>query len=116
MNGNAVDWARRPPRLAGRTDVFGLYVEDQSMVPAYRPGALVLVERARPPAPGDDVVIELLPADERDERRALIKRLVAVNNKFVRVEQYNPPKEIEFPRQQVAHLYRVMTMADLLGS
>ena len=115
MNGDAVDWVRRPPRLAGRTDVFGLYVEDQSMVPAYRPGALVLIERARPPAPGDDVVIELLPANPRDERRALIKRLVSITAKTVKLEQYNPAKELEFPRQQVASLFRVMTVADILG-
>lgn len=115
MNGQAVDWARRPPRLAGRTDVFGVYVEDQSMVPAHRPGALLIVERARPPAPGDDVVIEILPANPREERRALIKRLVAINGKIVRLEQYNPPRELEFPRQQVASIYRVMTMSDLLG-
>lgn len=115
MNGEAVDWARRPPRLAGRSDVFGLYVEDQSMVPAHRPGALVLVERARPPAPGDDVVVELLPATPREERRALIKRLVSVNAKTVVLEQYNPPATLEFPRKQVGSLFRVMTVADLLG-
>lgn len=115
MNGDAVDWARRPPRLAGRNDVFGLYVEDQSMVPAYRPGALILVERARPPAPGDDVVVELLPANPREERRALIKRLVSIGSKTVRLEQYNPVQQLEFPRKQVASIFRVMTMADLLG-
>lgn len=115
MNGDAVDWVRRPPRLVGRADVFGLYVEDQSMVPVYKPGSLILVERARPPAPGDDVVVELLPAGPREERRALIKRLVALNGKSVKLEQFNPAKELEFPRQQVASLFRVMTMADLLG-
>ena len=115
MNGEAVDWARRPPRLAGRSDVFGLYVEDTSMVPAFRPGALVLVERARPPAPGDDVVVELLPTGPRDERRALIKRLVAINGKTVRLEQYNPARELEFSRKQIGSIFRVMTMADLLG-
>ena len=85
------------------------------MVPAHRPGALVLVERARPPAPGDDVVIELLPANPRDERRALIKRLVGINGKTVKVEQYNPPLQLEFPRKQVSSILRVMTVADLLG-
>lgn len=115
MNGDAVDWARRPPRLVGRADVFGLYVEDQSMVPAFRPGALVIVERLRPPAPGDDVVVEILPANPKEERRALIKRLVAINSRIVRLEQYNPARELEFPRAQVASIHRVMTMADVLG-
>lgn len=86
------------------------------MVPAHRPGALVLVERARPPAPGDDVVLEILPASPREERRALIKRLVLVTPKIVKVEQYNPPLQLEFPRKQVASIFRVMTVADLLGA
>lgn len=115
MNGEAIDWALRPPRLKGRSDVFGLYVEDQSMIPAFRPGSLVLVERARPPAPGDDVVIDLQPERAGDDHRALIKHLVAITSTTIRLLQHNPPKEIEFPRKQVAHLYRVMTITDLLG-
>lgn len=112
MNGDAVDWVRRPPRLIGRADVFGVYVEDLSMVPAFKPGALVIVEKARPPAPGDDVVIEIM---EGGEQRALIKNLVLANHKMVRLQQYNPPKEIEIDRSQVVRMFRVMPLADLLG-
>ena len=112
MNGDAVDWVRRPPRLNGRNDVFGVYVEDISMVPAFKPGALVIVEKARPPAPGDDVVIEVL---EDGEQRALIKNLVFSNHKIVRLQQYNPPKEIEIDRLQIVRMFRVMPLADLLG-
>lgn len=115
MNGDPIDWVRRPPRLDGRPDVFGLYVEDLSMVPAYRPGALILVERARPPSPGDDVVIELRPSNPREDQRAIIKRLVALTPTIVRLEQFNPAKELEFPRKQIIHMYRVMTLAELLG-
>lgn len=115
MNGDAIDWARRPPRLKGRTDVFGLYVEDLSMIPAFRPGGLILVERARPPAPGDDVVVELKPERQGDDQRALIKHLLAITPTMVRLMQHNPSKELEFPRKQVVRLYRVMTMTDLLG-
>lgn len=112
MNGDAVDWVRRPPRLIGRTDVFGVYVEDLSMVPAFKPGALVIVEKARPPAPGDDVVVEIM---EGGEQRALIKNLVLSNHKVVRLQQYNPPKEIEIDRSQIVRMFRVMPLADLLG-
>lgn len=115
MNGEAIDWARRPPRLKGRTDVFGLYVEDLSMIPAFRPGALILVERARPPSPGDDVVIEIRPEKQGEDARALIKHLVALTPTMVKLLQHNPHKELEIPRKQVIHLYRVMPLADLLG-
>lgn len=112
MNGEAVDWVRRPPRLTGRSDVFGVYVEDLSMVPAFKPGALVIVEKARPPAPGDDVVIEII---EGGEQRALIKNLVLSNHKIARLQQYNPPKEIEIDRAQIVRMFRVMPLSDLLG-
>jgi phage repressor protein C with HTH and peptisase S24 domain len=115
MNGDAIDWARRPPRLKGRTDVFGLWVEDISMVPAYRPGALILVERARPPSPGDDVVVEIRAEKPGDDPRALIKHLVALTATTVKLLQHNPSKELEIPRKQVIHLYRVIPLADLLG-
>ena len=115
MNGDAIDWARRPPRLKGRRDVFGLWVEDISMVPAYRPGALILVERARPPSPGDDVVVEMRAEKPGDDPRALIKHLVALTATTVKLLQHNPSKELEIPRKQVIHLYRVIPLADLLG-
>jgi phage repressor protein C with HTH and peptisase S24 domain len=116
MNGDPIDWARRPPRLEGRADVFGAYVEDLSMVPRYEPGELVFIERARPPAPGDHVVVEIVESTSRDERKALIKKLVSVSTATVRLEQYNPPKVLEYQRKQVLHMYRVMPLADLLGT
>lgn len=115
-NGDAIDWVRRPPRLLGRKDVFGLYVEDTSMVPRFDPGALVVVEKSRPPAVGDDVVVELLPEHPRDERRALIKRLAGPIGPTVKLEQFNPPLILEFPRKRVANILRVMTLSDLLGT
>lgn len=114
-NGDALDWVRRPPRLVGRTDVFGLWVEDTSMVPRYEPGALVIVEKARPPSIGDDIVIELAPENARDEQRALIKRLVAQTSAIIRLEQFNPPKILEYPRKRVLNILRVMTMSDIFG-
>lgn len=115
MNGDAIDWARRVPRLNGRADIFGAYVEDLSMVPAHRPGSLVLCEKARPPSPGDDVIIDLQPANAGDDHKTLIKHLVRITAKIVVVEQYNPPKMLEFPRKQVVGLYRIIPLADLLG-
>ena len=112
---DAVDWARRPPRLAGRTDVFGLYVEDLAMIPAFRHGSLVLVERARPPSPGDDVFIEIAPDTPSGQHLTLIRHLVALTTTTVRIKQYDPPKERDIPRKQVTRLYRVMPLADLLG-
>jgi phage repressor protein C with HTH and peptisase S24 domain len=114
-NGDASDWALMPPRLESRTDVFGLWVEDESMVPAHDPSTLIVVETVRPPQIGDDVVIELRPVDERDEQRAILKRLVGRNGKEIRVQQFNPPKVFTIELKRIIHLYRVMRMAEVLG-
>lgn len=82
------------------------------MIPAFKPGALVIVEKARPPAPGDDVVIEVM---EDGEQRAIIKNLVFSNHKLVRLQQYNPAKEIEIDRSKIVRMFRVMPLSDLLG-
>lgn len=114
-NGEATDWARRPPRLRGRTDVFGLWVEDTSMVPAFKPGSLIIVERARPASIGDDVVVEILPANPREEMQTILKTLAASTSTVIKLAQHNPPKVLEFPRKRIKSIHRVMTMADLFG-
>lgn len=114
LNGEPLDWGRRPPRLKDRKDVFGVLVEEMSMLPRHAPGDLVYVERLRPPRVGDDVVVQLQDGPEA-EHRAILKRLAKVTPTKITLEQFNPPKLIEVPRKNVVHLYRVMTMMDLLG-
>ena len=112
MCGGAVDYARRPARLLGRDDVFAVWVDDPTMMPAFRAGALVLAERLRPPSIGDDVLLEIEPA-KGDQPPAQIRRLISISAKTVLVEQFNPPRQLEYPRDRVT-LYRVMTIADLV--
>lgn len=96
--------------------MFGLWVEDTSMVPAFKPGSLIIVERARPPSIGDDVVVELAPEHPRDEQRAILKTLAASTSTTLKLAQHTPPKIIEVPRKRVLSIHRVLTMADLFGS
>lgn len=114
-NGNAIDYALRPHRLAGRTDVAGFWVEDLSMVPAYKPGSLIIVEKLRPPQIGDDVIFELLPEIARDERRALVKQFAGRTATHYKFAQHNPPKVIQYPVKRVANLMRVIPLAELFG-
>lgn len=114
-NGTPVDFALRPARLAGRTDVAGFWVEDISMIPAYKPGSLVIAEKKRPPQIGDDVIFELLPETARDDRRAMIKRYLARTPTLYKFEQFNPPKTLEFPLKRVTSLMRVIPLAELFG-
>lgn len=116
MGGEAIDWALRPPKLDGRKDVFGLYVEDPVMFPAYRLGALIFVERARPPAPGDDIVIECLLEGDRDDARTLVRTLISATTTEVTIQQYTPPKQIVVARKLVTVMLRIMPLIDLLGA
>lgn len=113
MANEAIDYARRHPALNGRTDVFGLYVEDVSVSPAFNPGDLVLVE-GKPPRGGDHVVVEYKDGPH-DEPKAILKKLKAMTPSVVRLEQYNPPKVIEIKRAHIIRMRRVLTMMDLFG-
>lgn len=114
-NGTAIDYALRPVRLQGRADVAGFWVEDLSMVPAYKPGALVIVEKKRPAQVGDDVIFELLPANSRDDRRAMIKQYAGRTATHYKFAQHNPAKVLEYPIKRVANLMRVIPLSELFG-
>lgn len=111
MRGDAIDYVRRPPSLAGRTDVFALYIEDVSMVPAFNLGDLVFVERRRPRV-GDHCIVEY-QSDAKNELRCIIKKLAGVTPTSFKFEQYNPHKILEIKTQAITKMQRVMTMSDL---
>jgi hypothetical protein len=88
---------RRPPALAGRKNVYGVYVSGASMVPRFREGEPVIVDPRRPPMIGDDVVVQLRSPDEHEGERTtavLIKRLARRSASFVELEQYNPAHDL----------------------
>lgn len=114
MNGETGDFARRPPRYAGRDDVFALYVQGTSMEPRYFAGELILLEKRRPPQNGDHVVVELHPGRD-GTREAFLKVLVARTGTKIRLQQYNPPKTIEIDLARVGQVLRVLNTVDLLG-
>lgn len=113
MANEAIDFARRPPALEGRADVFGLYVEDVSMSPAFNPGDLVLVE-GKPPRAGDHVVVEFKDTPD-DDPKAILKKLKAMTPTVIKLEQYNPPRTIEVKRAHLIRMRRVLTMMDIFG-
>lgn len=115
MNGETGDYMRRPPRYAGRSDLFALFVQGESMQPRYYSGELIYVEKQRPPQNGDHVVVELHP-DENGICEAYLKQLVAMTPTKVRLQQYNPSKTLEIDRKRIHQVLRVLSMMDLLGS
>jgi len=115
LNGQIVDYVRRPPRLMGRSDVFAAYVQGNSVSPWREPGQLIYLEGARPPKAMDYVLVELKPHNGDDVRPALVKRLLAVTPTRVRLRQYTPAKDFEVDRRRILRIFRVLDWDELMG-
>ena len=115
--GEAIDHLRRPPLLAGRDDVYAIYVQGTSMEPKFEWGDAVIVDTRRPASPGDYVVVQLAAPDgEQDMRRmALIKRLVRRSGTFVELLQFNPSITFKIDAAKITSIHRVLSLTDLLG-
>jgi phage repressor protein C with HTH and peptisase S24 domain len=114
LNGEVVDFARRPPGISQLRDVFALYVVGDSMAPWRQPGDLVYCTRSRHPRPGDYVVVEL-QAEEGEPQAALLKRLVGLRGQRLVLEQYNPREELKIDQGRIKQLYRVIDWPELRG-
>lgn len=115
LNGQIVDYVRRPPRIAGRRDVFAIYLQGRSMWPWRDSGQLVYAETARAAKNLDFVIVEMKPTPSDDVRPALVKRLLAVTPNKVKLEQFNPAKTIEIDGRKILKIYRIMDWDELLG-
>lgn len=115
MNGQAVDYVRRPPALAGLKDAFAIYLVGHSMEPRYDNGGLLFVHPGRPINPGCDVLVEL-HGEHGGVGHCMVKTLVRqAGGKYI-LQQYNPPRDdIEVPVDQVRHIYRILRNEELLG-
>jgi phage repressor protein C with HTH and peptisase S24 domain len=116
LNGQTVDMAPRPPGIANRKGVYALRVTGDSMEPKYEEGERVYVDSLRAPAIMDYVVIELRSPEDGENGDSFIKRLIKrTPNKYIAI-QFNPPKELEFDREEVKLIHRVIPIDELLGA
>lgn len=115
MNGDTIDFVRRPPRLEGRADVFSLYVVGDSMWPWRKPRSIIYCEAKRAPSIGDYVVIELRAPIGSPDKPALLKELIGLTASRLKLRQYNPPREFEIERKRVEKMYRVIDTDELFS-
>lgn len=115
FNGETVDYIRRPLGIAKAKRAYATYVVGDSMVPAFREGAVLFVNPDRPPSIGDDVVIELHPVRDGEPGPGYIKRLKKRTSTKIIVEQFNPPDDLEFDLADVKAMHRVVPWNELLG-
>lgn len=101
-NGDIQGVVLRPGPLMGVANAFACYMTGDSMEPRFEAGELLYINPIKPIRARDYVLIELA------DHQAFVKRLVRRTSEKVIVEQFNPQREIEYDRNQIRHMYRVV--------
>jgi phage repressor protein C with HTH and peptisase S24 domain len=113
---DVVDMVRRPPGLAANRQAYALYVEGESMVPAYRPGDLIMVDPSKKCRVGDRVVVVVLDhTDEGAEHMAYVKELVKDAGESFLLKQFNPPMDLTFDKSKTVVMHRILTTSEMMG-
>ncbi|GAA0278561.1 hypothetical protein LNAOJCKE_4580 [Methylorubrum aminovorans] len=116
FNGQMIDHAPRPPGIANRKDVYVIYLVGDSVAPAYEDGSPIYVDPHRRPAPRDYVVVELRGEREGEPGPAFVKRLLSRGGGKLRLEQHNPPEQLEpIDEADVVRVHRVIPWPELIG-
>jgi hypothetical protein len=111
-----VDRFRRPPALANRRDIYGLYVAGDSMEPAYESGQGIIVDPKRPASARDYVVVYLRDRQDGDGAAGvLIKRLVRRSASYIELQQFNPPVTFKLEAKLYKEVHRVMPWDEAFG-
>lgn len=108
FNGELIDTVSCPPGLENVPNAYAVFVSGESMVPAYRPGDTVWVHPTRPPRRGDDVVVQMHPANSDDPVEGYIKEFVSWTPTMLVLKQHNPAREIEIERQAVVSVHKII--------
>lgn len=102
----AVDLVPRPWFLGEVKDGYGVIVTGESMVPAYEPGDIAIVNPRLSYMRGKTHIFTA--EGENSHFKATIKRLVAVTETDWVVEQFNPPKKFNLPKSVWTHARQVV--------
>ncbi|WP_162987205.1 S24 family peptidase [Sphingomonas paeninsulae] len=115
-----IEYRERPQILNGKRDVYGLYVQGNSMDPAFDDGDLLVVQKTSSISARDFVVVYLRPTDDTDDgetaRHVLIKRLVRRTSQFVELQQYEPKLTFRIAMNDVLRIDKALRMSDVLAS
>lgn len=109
--GEILDYVRRPISLRGDANAYAVTIVGDSMYPRFRPGRRLIVTPKAVPSIGDDVVVQLLGAEDGngDRRvvRALIKELARRTSTYVELRQFNPDITFRVDVSKIAAIHKV---------
>lgn len=95
------------PELDGVRNAYAVYVYGTSMENRYYAGEKVYVHPTLPWRVGDFVVVQIKDV-QRTHPYGYLKRLVKADAATVVLEQFNPPKKLQFPRNRVLSIHKVI--------
>lgn len=107
MNGNVLYEVMCPPSISPITQAYAVSISGDSMEPRYFDGEIAFVDPSRRVKRGDFVVAQI-QMEEEGPRLAYVKRFVRHNATELVLEQFNPPKELRFPHENVASVHFVV--------
>lgn len=101
-----------PPGLVGVLGAYGLRTNGESMIPRYFPLDILYINPLQPVIPGDHVIVQVR-AYESSGLETWVKRFDGESEGEIVVSQYNPPARMNFRRQLVQNLHRVLPVNEL---
>jgi phage repressor protein C with HTH and peptisase S24 domain len=107
MGDQAVDTVECPPMLDGVPNAYALYVVGDSMEPRYRAGEVVYIHPGKPARRGDYVVVQIKGRGD-SEPIGYIKQFISLTPTTLVLQQHNPPSEMEFRRDEVLVIHRIV--------
>lgn len=110
FNGSVLDYVDCPPSLENVPNAYAVYIDGESMAPRFRPGETAWVHPTKPARRGDDVVVQIHRDRDDDGAppRGFVKEFVGWTSSKLLLRQFNPDRQIEFAREQVASVHPII--------
>lgn len=105
LNGNHLDNITAPPMLSGVRGAYAVQIAGESMSPRYMDGEVAFVDPHKRVVRGDFVVAQIRHKNDGEVPYAYVKRLVKHTQTELVLEQFNPPKELRFPHEDVVSVH-----------
>jgi len=107
LNGQRVADVFAPPSLASVRNAYAVYVVGESMEPRYFAGEMVFVNPHVPVRRDDFVVIQIEDGEDGDVL-GYVKRFISLDDRRLKVEQFNPGQVLEYPRDKVKAVHKIV--------
>lgn len=112
-----IGWLAAPSAAARFAKLVAFYAPDETMAPRWHTGEPVIVDLARPAAPGDPCLARLLPEDDATKPETFLFRVLGQRGdgavRFTTLA--DPADEVRIAIRRILEIRRVLSWADLVG-